>query len=128
MDVGAGDVHLEDSSIGFPVHTLAYVGILVYTESAHVGEDRSVVDGSQGGHLMVDYLVDARVLQTNCIQHAASPALGYSRQRIAVTRFAGRTFGGDGPQYVQVHPLAHLPTKTASTAGRNNGVLQQYVA
>ena len=75
MDVRTGDIHLQNRCVRLLINPLTYVRVFVDAESADIRNDRSLVDGAQGRHLMADDFLHTGVLQPDGIQHACAATL-----------------------------------------------------
>ena len=123
MDIGARDIHFDYLHLLLAVDAGAAFGILVDRESADVGDDGFVEYRAQMRQLLRDDGIDARVLQSDRVDHAGA-ALGYARRRVAETRLARGALERQGAKYVYVVELVVLAAEPEGAAGGDDGIVQ----
>ena len=121
MDIGAGDIDLDDTDLIHGVYEGTAVGIFIDGKTADVGYDLLVENLRKGRKLFGDDCVDSRILEPDGIDEA-SAALGDSWSGISEARFSGGSFYGDGTEDVQIIDLCHLKAEPEGSAGRNDRI------
>ena len=127
MHVRAGNIHFDDIDVVAGVHTRAAIDIFIDRKAAHIGDNRLRIYLPQRRNLLGYHLFDARILQSDGVDHTHT-ALCDAWRRVAATRVASRAFQGYGAQYVEVIYLRHLEAETEGAACRYHGVVESDAA
>ena len=123
MDIGAGDVHLQNAHVLAGVQLGAVVGVLRQGEAAHVGNQRSLEEPGHIGDLLGDDGVDAGVLEAHGVEHTGG-GLGDTGLGIAQPGFTGGALEGEAAQDIQVISFGVFPTVAEGAGGGDDGVFQ----
>ena len=123
VHVGAGHVDFQDIDVGAGVRPLAVVGVFFDGEAADVGDDGAAVDLAEGGGLVFDKGLDARVLQAYGVDHPGV-ALGDARGGVAEAGLAGGALQGDAAEDVEVKAVGQFEAEAEGPAGGDDRVLQ----
>ena len=123
MEVGAGDVHLEDADLRAFCETPCVFGVFLEREPADIGDERAVEVLGEPGQLIGYDRVDAGVLETDGVEHARW-RLGDAGQGIAETRLGGRALQRDGAEDIEIVPFGELAPEAEGAGGGDDGIME----
>ncbi|MPN19192.1 hypothetical protein SDC9_166558 [bioreactor metagenome] len=124
MDVGAGDVHLDDAHLLAAVQRAAIFRVLLRCVDTDVGDDRAVENLRDVGQLLRNHKIDARILKSHRVQHPAG-RLRHAGLGISKPGLRRGTLEGKGPQDVQVIDLRKLPPVSQRAGGGNHRIFKR---
>ena len=110
MNVGTGDVNLKPANLLFLIKPLAGINVLLNREAGNISHNRLTKASFQLGKLLGDNLINARILQTDRIDHTHT-ALGDSGGGVTESGLLCSTLKGEGTKNVYVIKLGKLIAK-----------------
>jgi len=120
LDVGTGDVQFVAGQPLCIIQDPDYLDIVLEGVAEDIGYDRRI-ESSQYREFFGDERPDAYVLEPNGVEHPRG-GLAEPGRRSAFNRFAGKAFGDEAAEAIEVYEVGEFEAVTKRSAGRENRI------